>query len=100
MTPDTCPHCGAPLDGQNGWACGTFQSFDRVRWWPVQSPECARYVRTRISQLKNDRALGDALQALKREGVVEMVRELSDSLDVVPVWRRTQIPVGSSGEGA
>lgn len=52
MTPDTCPHCGAPLDGQNGWACGTFQSFDRVRWWPVQSPECARYVRTRISQLK------------------------------------------------
>ncbi len=52
MTPDTCPHCGAPLDGSNGWACGTFQSFDRIRWWPVQSHECARYVRTRISQLR------------------------------------------------
>lgn len=60
------------------------QIMDRMGWMTVA----------------HDRALGDALQALKREGVVEMVRELSDSLDVVPVWRRTQIPVGSSGEGA
>jgi hypothetical protein len=35
----------------------------------------------------HDQALGNALQALKREGVVEMVREVSDSLEVVPVWR-------------
>lgn len=54
MTPDTCPHCGAariPLPASFiRFSCGT-------RWggWqpePTQSPECARYVRVRISQLK------------------------------------------------
>jgi hypothetical protein len=35
----------------------------------------------------HDQALGNALQALKRDGVVEMVRQVSDSLEVVPVWR-------------
>ena len=55
MTPDTCPYCGAPsfVRGRNyiEWTCGS--SNER------QSPECARYVRTRISQL---RRMADLIQ--------------------------------------
>ncbi len=57
MTPDTCPHCGAPLEnaypGYALWLCGSSRiDFAGVGFTKVQSPECARYVRTRISQLK------------------------------------------------
>jgi hypothetical protein len=51
MTPDTCPHCGAPRY-VNGYSCGSLYTWDLSMWKLVQSPECARYVRTRISQLK------------------------------------------------
>lgn len=48
MTPDACPFCGAPVEGRGReriyWVCGTNSA--------KQSPECARYVRTRISQLR------------------------------------------------
>jgi hypothetical protein len=46
MTPDTCPHCGAP--GCVTFACGSEWEEGKL----VQSPECARYVRVRISQLR------------------------------------------------
>lgn len=48
MTPDTCPYCGAPKRAEGReriyWDCGTNSA--------KQSELCARYVRTRISQLK------------------------------------------------
>ncbi len=55
MIPDTCPYCGAPTllapGGMRPFRCGTAlypPKHDAVH----QSPECARYVRTRISLLK------------------------------------------------
>lgn len=48
MTPDTCPYCGAPRSGEGRkriyWSCGTNSAR--------QGRQCARYVRTRISQLR------------------------------------------------
>lgn len=52
MTPDTCPFCDAAkyrdVHGQRWFSCLT-TATDRST---QQSPECARYVRTRISQLR------------------------------------------------
>lgn len=57
MTPDTCPHCGAELlDEVPGhwrqWGCSTVEYLNVGAPFLRPSPECARYVRTRISQLK------------------------------------------------
>lgn len=53
MTPDTCPFCGAPkryaaCAGME-YSCGSWAAGNGAK---VQSDNCARYVRTRISQLK------------------------------------------------
>ena len=54
MTPDACPFCGAPKrimdEGADyvRYACGSVV-FAGIS---AQDPECARYVRTRISQLR------------------------------------------------
>lgn len=57
--PDTCPYCGAPRCAEpNGtrkhWQCGSYRvwSVEMQEGVNIQSPECARYVRTRISQLR------------------------------------------------
>lgn len=54
MSRDTCPYCGAPkyadVHGQRWYRCITTASDLGTN----QSPECARYVRTRISQLTRD----------------------------------------------
>lgn len=63
MSRDACPYCGAPgIDVQDKWylhewRCGTFASrantLAELSWGRgTQSPECARYVRVRISQLR------------------------------------------------
>ena len=53
MTPDTCPHCGAPKRCPScagmEYQCGSWAAGRTAR---IQSPECARYVRVRISQLR------------------------------------------------
>ena len=72
MTPDTCPHCGAPhLSGNlywKEWDCRTQADRLDLRgpWTYDQSPECARYVRVRVSQLKRmarcaDKRMGELL---------------------------------------
>jgi len=71
MTPDTCPHCGAePQGASRGWEqwfCGThWIEVAPGRWKTHQSPECARYVRTRISQLR--RMAEGAASARNRAG--------------------------------
>lgn len=62
MTPDACPFCGAPRPTSSdyvpwyakSWRCGTvaLRASEVMSWSLTQSPECARYVRTRISQLR------------------------------------------------
>lgn len=56
MTTDTCPFCGASVYAGVAYpvyACRTVRTRDVAREdVALQSPECARYVRTRISQLK------------------------------------------------
>lgn len=59
MTPDTCPHCRSPRrDERSGtrkhWSCGTYHvwSIEMQEGALFQGEQCARYVRTRISQLK------------------------------------------------
>lgn len=56
MSPDTCPFCGASVYAGVAYpvyACRTVRTRDVAREdVALQSPECARYVRTRISQLK------------------------------------------------
>ena len=58
MTPDTCPHCGAPHLSDKlhriQWECLSQANRVHLRspWAVSQSRQCARYVRTRISQLK------------------------------------------------
>lgn len=53
MTPDTCPYCGAPkrYNACAGieYSCGSWAADNGAK---VQSDNCARYVRTRISQLR------------------------------------------------
>ena len=64
MTPDTCPYCGAPIHAGVSYpvyACRTVRTRDGSgKDVALQSPECARYVRTRISQLKR---MADAIGA-------------------------------------
>ncbi len=64
MTPDTCPHCGAPQIPVPAsfirFSCGTKISGWQPR--PDQSPECARYVRTRISQLRRMEAMSHLVE--------------------------------------
>jgi len=54
VSPDTCPFCGARrhvvLSGQIEWECGSYHFFRNRA--PQQTETCARYVRTRISQLR------------------------------------------------
>lgn len=56
MIPDTCPYCGAKrtIRGilQTYYACGTAACAKDGEPSFGQSDNCARYVRTRISQLK------------------------------------------------
>ena len=56
MTPDTCPYCGArrTITGilQTYYACGTAGCTKDGKPSFGQSDQCARYVRTRISQLQ------------------------------------------------
>lgn len=56
MTPDTCPYCGAKrtIRGilQTYYACGTAACAKDGEPSFGQSDNCARYVRTRISQLR------------------------------------------------
>jgi hypothetical protein len=57
MTPDTCPHCGAPVEHlmyrASIYQCGSVREQVGQGDATTQHPECARYVRTRISQLKH-----------------------------------------------
>lgn len=52
MTPDTCPHCGAPAIDllPLTYACGTWHYGGGD--YGGQGDLCARYVRTRISHLR------------------------------------------------
>ena len=71
MSPNSCPYCGAPLlklkheSERMRWvefACGSTTSTHAelgVRKW--QAPQCARYVRVRISQLKRMAELAEDL---------------------------------------
>jgi hypothetical protein len=56
MIPDACPYCGAPIYAgvvYPVYACRTTRTRNGIgEGITFQSPECARYVRTRISQLK------------------------------------------------
>lgn len=56
MIPDTCPYCGAKrtIRGilQTYYACGTAACAKDGEPSFGQSDNCARYVRTRISQLR------------------------------------------------
>lgn len=58
MTADTCPFCGAPMIRTSGtriyWACGSWRlwSIEMQEGATYQGEQCARYVRTRISQLR------------------------------------------------
>lgn len=62
MTPDTCPYCGTPRPTSSdfvpayakSWRCGTLatRGSEVAKWRITQSPECARYVRVRISHLR------------------------------------------------
>lgn len=67
IAPTTCPHCGAPHRSGHlfwmDWHCGTqaMRVETSEAWTLDQSPECARYVRTRISQLKRMAERADAL---------------------------------------
>jgi hypothetical protein len=54
MIPDTCPYCGSPIYAGVAYpiyACRTTH-YGIGEIITLQSPECARYVRTRISQLR------------------------------------------------
>lgn len=62
ITATTCPHCGAPRNGSPNyvphymisWRCSTLaiRDSEATPWRTIQSPECARYVRTRVSHLR------------------------------------------------
>ena len=58
MSPNSCPYCGAPHRSGNlywmEWDCRTQADRLDLRgpWTHDQSPECTRYVRVRISQLR------------------------------------------------
>jgi len=64
MTPDTCPYCGAEkaADGREWrwWVCGSHSTGAPGIHW--QSPQCARYVRVRISQLKRMEAMSHLVE--------------------------------------
>lgn len=73
MTADTCPFCGAPMIRTSGtriyWACGSWRlwSIEMQEGATYQGEQCARYVRTRISQLRRmarcaDRRMDELLE--------------------------------------
>jgi hypothetical protein len=89
MTPDTCPHCGAPKRWPScagmEYQCGSWAASNGAK---VQSPECARYVRTRISQLKRMSTASALHDAFRRHCEWSMLRRPTIESHELDPWEK------------